>query len=188
VSPAKSKLDPKILAAVGGGVVVLVLLALFFWPSAPETTPPGPETAAQPAPAQPAPAPAAKTTTTAPAKSAAAAEPRATNVPAGMAQLNIDCRHDFRTAKLEVYVDGKLFTETTLTGTLRSNGNLAGSFRSSKPISPGTQTIRVLVASPLYGFEQQQEISGVFRAGAARTLQISAVTSGSDRVLSLSWR
>lgn len=193
VSPARSRLDPKLLGGIGAGtVLVLALVAYVVWPSKPEAPP---QTSSE-AVSQPASAPAQPASTTTPktagsstaAKTAESGESRATGIPAGMAQLNIECRHDFRTAKIEIYSGEKLLAEGVLTGSVRSTGGLAGSFRTSKQIAAGTHSIRVLVASPLYNYEEQKEITGVFRAGAARTLLISVATSGSERWLSLSWR
>jgi len=190
VSPAKRGLDPKLLAGIGAGALVVVALVVYLlWPSKPEVSAPAPpptQTSAQPAavPAGPAPKSAPRAT----AKVPASPGTRTPSVPAGMALLNIECRHDFRTAKLEVYLNDKLLAEGTLRASMQPNGRMAEIFRMSKPIAPGSHTFRVLLASPLYNFEDQKEITGTLREGSSRTLVINVGYSGPERWLSLSWR
>jgi serine/threonine-protein kinase len=196
VSPAKPRLDPKLLAGISAAaVIVLLVVAYLLWPSKPAPpAPQGTEAVSLPEPAKTKPAasgpatpPTAAETPKAAGKSAAA--PAAAG--ATTATLNIECTHTFRTAKLEIYSEGDLLTEASLRGSLRQVRDvdaLVGTYRGSASISPGTRTLRVLVVSPLYNFEEEKEITGDFRAGASRTLVVTIASSGSERWLHLSWR
>jgi hypothetical protein len=134
-----------------------------------------------PAPALPEPAPVA----TAPPPPPAKVQPR----PA-MATLAIECRHNFRLAKLEIFSGGKTIYNGELVGQSRVLARASGVLNATAPIRAGEHTLSVRVTADRQDY--RGEITGTFTAGATRALRIDfGKGSGlgfKGRKLSLSWR
>jgi len=144
----------------------------------------GPTTAGPPAPAvaQPEPAP-AETTSPPPPPAKVQAHP-------AMATLEIECKHNFKQAKLEIFSGGKTIYSGELVGQSRVLARASGVLNATTPIRAGEHTLNVRVMADREDY--RGEITGTFAEGAARVLQIGfGKGSGlgfKGRKLSLSWR
>jgi hypothetical protein len=95
--------------------------------------------------------------------------------PAAMATLDIVCRHNFRAAKLEIFVDEDLLLETTLRGLEKDYGLMKvyeGKVGLERSIAAGDRKIRVRITSRRDDYQDQSVISGTFPEGGTRTLEI----------------
>ncbi len=150
------------------------------------TEPPAQEatTAEPPAPAvgQPEPAPAETAPPPPP--------PAKIHAPPAMATLEIECRHNFRQAKLEIFSDGKRIYSGELVGQSRVLARASGVLNATAPIRAGEHTLSVRITADREDY--RGEITGTFAEGAARVLRIEfGKGSGlgfKGRKLSLSWR
>jgi serine/threonine-protein kinase len=122
----------------------------------------------------------------------AASAPAAMPAVASMATLQIDCVHNFKSAALEILVDGKPFFEASLDGKKRAFGfGYKGEFQGSKPIPAGEHNFQVHVLAAADKFDSTAEISGAFEGDGSKKLVIefgkgSGVGMGA-RKLTLSW-
>ena len=175
--------------AAAAAVVLLAGAGYWLWPHrAPDrpATPPLPivVTVEKPSPA--------KRSANQNADSASSA-PAATPAVASTATLLIDCVHNFKSATLEILVDGKPLLESPLEGKKRSLGfGFKGEFQVSKPIPAGVHSFQVHVLAPADKFDGTAEISGTFAQNGSRKLMIefgrgSGLGMGA-RKLALAWR
>jgi len=136
-------------------------------PAAPQPTAPSPA-ATPPETSQPQPAVAQ------PAPSAARESKDA--APAATATLHISCKHNFRSATLEVYSDDQLLLKTALSGK-EHNYKLVkvyeGKLDLDQPIPAGSHSLRVRVTSRHDHYDDQEVVSGTFSSGDSRTLEIA---------------
>jgi len=106
-----------------------------------------------------------------------------------MATLEIECRHNFKLAKLEIFSGGKRIYTGELVGQSRVLARASGVLNASVPIQAGEHTLSVRVTEGRQDY--RGEISGAFTAGGTRRLDIEfGKGSGlafKGRKLSLSW-
>jgi serine/threonine-protein kinase len=171
---------------------------------APPAATSAPPAAAQPAPTQPAsPLPEAatpqgtKATTPAPAVAETAkAQPAASKsgvppaagaaapaVATGKSTLNLECRHSFKEASIEIHSAGKLVWQGKLESSART-------LKHSLPFRVGKQSLKVRVASAADRFLDEREIEGEFAAGQALLLEITFARTNlfGGRKLTLKWK
>jgi len=107
-----------------------------------------------------------------------------------MATLQIECKHNFKQAKLEVFSGGKRVYSGELVGQSRVLARASGVLSATAPIRAGQHTLSVRVTAEREDY--RGEITGTFEEGATRALRIEfGKGSGlgfKGRKLSLSWR
>ena len=107
-----------------------------------------------------------------------------------MATLQIECKHNFKQAKLEVFSGGKRVYSGDLVGQSRVLARASGVLSATAPIRAGQHTLSVRVTAEREDY--RGEITGTFEEGATRALRIEfGKGSGlgfKGRKLSLSWR
>ncbi|MDP9161398.1 MAG: hypothetical protein M3O09_14350 [Acidobacteriota bacterium] len=104
------------------------------------------------------------------------------------AVLRVRVQHSFRSAKLNLWVDGDLAYSGKLSGSARKKFGLIpeavqGTLTQSVPIASGTHTVRVNIDSG-DGSVHEDTISGDFPSGGERTLTIIARRTN----LAVSWQ
>ena len=107
--------------------------------------------------------------------------------------LLVTCVHNFKTARLEIFSDGKPLLEAALEGKKRSfNLGYKGTVETAKPIAAGEHRLRVRVSAPDDKYEGTGEISGTFAENGSRKLVIEfGKGSGvgmAARKLTLAWK
>jgi serine/threonine-protein kinase len=146
--------------------------------------------AAQPTPPEPAAKPAPEGAQPEPTPAETAPPPAKIQARAAMATLAIECRHNFRQAKLEIFSGGQKIYTGELVGQSRVLARASGVLNATAPIRAGEHTLSVRVTAEREDY--RGEITGAFTEGAARTLRIEfGKGSGlafKGRKLSLSWR
>jgi serine/threonine-protein kinase len=148
---------------------------------------PAAEPKEQPMPAEP---PPATQPELAPVESAAPAKPAKVQARPAMATLEIECRHNFRLAKIEIFSSGTKIYSGELAGQSRVLARAAGVLNATAPIRAGEHTLSVRITADRQDY--RGEITGTFAEGATRALRID-FGKGSGlgfrgRKLSLSWR
>ena len=107
-----------------------------------------------------------------------------------MATLEIECRHNFREARLEILSAGKKVYTGDIVGQSRMLARASGVLHTSTPIAAGQHVLSVRVMAGKDDY--RGEIGGTFSEGATRLLRIEfGKGSGlgfKGRKLSLSWR
>jgi serine/threonine-protein kinase len=158
---------------------------------------PSPATKAKsPAAARPAPvgkpAHAAEPAQVQPSDSAASA-PAEAPPPAGTATLAVECRHNFKQARLEVFLGERSIVNEELAGKANFWGNVGGRLEAAGPVAAGTYDVRVRVVSTdrQDPFDEEAAIEGEFSADTTRRLRIefgkgSGIGMG-KRKLTLRW-
>jgi len=192
ISPGRRAPVPTLYLGIGAAVLLLILALVAFWPRGgdPEAQPPA---QTQPAASVPEPQPAAPVgaagsppvTTPGAPKAANKTKRQAGVIPSTIA---LDVLHDFRTAKIEIYADGKFVTESPLRGQSRTSGGretMRGTLRSRVELPTGTSSLSVVVTSPLYNYEESKVIP--MRAGSG-TLRVEASGSTSFHTLTVRWQ
>ena len=103
-------------------------------------------------------------------------------------QLAIRMEHHLKSGSVRIYLDGKLVAEERLEGSVTKKALFftlrKGVFRETLAVTPGRHEIRVRVAWE--GKEKARRISGTFKPGLTRRLDVSLGRFGGD--LSLEWR
>ena len=97
-------------------------------------------------------------------------------IPAGSAMLRVTCRHNFRNATLEIFVDGERLLQAPLRGREHNYGLMKvyeGRLDIEHTVPAGTHSIRAWVISRHEGYDQQAAESGTFSEGGSRTLEIA---------------
>ncbi len=149
----------------------------------------------RPAPSKAAPAKAAGTEVAQPSDSADSAgpAPEETPPPAGTATLAVECRHNFKQARLEVFLGDQSIVNEELAGKSNWLGKVGGKLEAEGPVAVGTYDVRVRVVStdPEDAFDEEAAIEGEFAADSTRRLLIefgkgSGIGMG-KRKLSLRW-
>jgi serine/threonine-protein kinase len=90
--------------------------------------------------------------------------------------LRITCKHNFRSARLEVYVDDQLLLKTALRGKEHNYGVVKvyeGTLELPRPITPGHHSLRAWVIAERESYDQQAGVSGEFSENASRLLEIT---------------
>jgi eukaryotic-like serine/threonine-protein kinase len=166
-----------LLVALAGGGYWLWHARVTSPPAAPQTVAPQP-TATQPAAT---PSSAAPLETSQPQPAVAQPVPSAVReskdaAPAATATLHISCKHNFRSAILEIYSDDQLLLKTALSGK-EHNYKLVkvyeGKLDVDQPIAAGSHSLRVRVTSHHDHYDDQEVVSGTFSSGDSRTLEIA---------------
>jgi hypothetical protein len=96
-------------------------------------------------------------------------------IPTAFATLRMECKHNFRSATLEVYVDGELLFRTALRGKEHNYGVMKvyeGKLDAQRPIPVGSHSLRVWVVSHRDDYDDQEAVEGEFTEGRTRTLEI----------------
>jgi hypothetical protein len=106
----------------------------------------------------------------------------------GSAYLAVDFDHHLRSGTLEVWVDDALVLQEPIEGRVTqkvlSFRLRKGSVQETLEVSPGTHEVRVQVSWE--GRRRSSRISGTFKAGVTRRLDVSVARL--TRELSLDWR
>jgi serine/threonine-protein kinase len=144
-------------------------------PKARKPQPAAPKANTQPpaAPEAVTPRPAAPEASTPPPAAPEASIPR----PAALANLEVSCKHPFKQARLEIFVDGKPFLEAAL-GKKRRALTLgitsAGSLdKKDNPIAAGQHRLHVRVSSEEGDATWEDTVSGAFAEGQSSKLEIT---------------
>jgi serine/threonine-protein kinase len=139
--------------------------------------------------------PAAPTKAGAPAKAPTAAVPPTKKAaPVATSSVEVECRHNFQQATLEVFLGRQRLLSEKLEGKSGVFGRTTGSLKASVAVPAGNRTLRVRVVSadPKDPYEEQGEISATFAQGETRRLLVEfGRGSGaglSKRKLQLKWR
>jgi hypothetical protein len=175
------------LAGTAAAMLLAVAGSAYWFRRGAEASPPAAATpAAAPAVSAPAPPPRQPVATEAsgsavrPEKPAVRSEkpvPRSEKptAPAAFATLRIDCKHNFRSASLEIYVDDELLFKSALRGKEHNYGVMKayeGKVNVERPIPVGTHSLRVWVISRRDDYDDQEAVQGEFSEGGTRTLEI----------------
>lgn len=143
----------------------------------------------EPAAAEP-PAREAATPEPSPAKITPPPPPAKIQARAPMATLSIECKHNFKQAKLEIFSGGQRIYTGELVGQSRVFARASGMLNATTPIRAGQHTLSVRVTADRKDY--RGEITGTFTEGVTRTLRVEfGKGSGlgfKGRKLSLSWR
>jgi len=143
----------------------------------------------EPAAAEP-PVPEAAQLEPTPAEAVPPPPPAKIQARAAMATLQIECKHNFKQAKLEVFSGGQKIYTGELAGQSRVLARASGVLNATAPIRAGEHTLSVRVTADREDY--RGEITGTFTEGVTRTLHIGfGKGSGlgfKGRKLSLSWR
>jgi hypothetical protein len=126
--------------------------------------PPEPSKSAAPEKADAQPAKTSSPVKTAPAESVEPPPAAKKSTAAGKSSLQIGCRHNFEEATLIVTVDGKQLLKELMSE--------KKTLTLTREVSAGEHKVVVHVISEKAKFDQQQEISGEFKADATRVLVI----------------
>lgn len=104
-----------------------------------------------------------------------------TSLSSGSAILNVVCRHNFRSAELSVFIDGKLSYTGQISGTEKNRfgvgilgKQIEGTFSKSLPVSYGEHVVQVHLSSAADGFDQTKRYGINLSRGRDATLLITA--------------
>ena len=139
-------------------------------------------------------APPAAVTAAAPASRSERSE-RAEMSAAAMSRLLVVCDHNFRSARLQVFLGDQKILDNALRGHAEDYGPvhiIQGHLETSTTIPAGQHTLRVHVSSERDMYDEEGQISGAFAEAGSRIMQIEFGKGSAlgviSRHLSLSWR
>ena len=167
-----------LITAAAVSLAASIVAALWLHEQSP-ANPPGPS-AAIPAPLVIPPQPSASVSdapsedSSVPPVQPASRPAAAARSPLATTTLRVVCKHNFRSATLEVFVDNVLFLRAPLQGKEERHivKHYEGRFEDKRPIPAGHHTIRVRVYSFRGSYDDQDSVSGEFPETQPRTLFI----------------
>jgi serine/threonine-protein kinase len=183
--------ERKKIIVFAGALALLLLVAGVAWWLWPEEAPPAGGTRATVS----APAPPRETSGPPPWSKASPKARQQQERPAALSTLRVECLHNFRSANLEIYADGRQVLSTVLRGESQDLGVMKvyqGTLRTSAQVPAGTRTIRVRVRSSADRYEEEDQILGTFAEGGVRVLGIEFGRGSGfgvvERKLTLRWK
>jgi hypothetical protein len=149
--------------------LLMIAMLIVLWPGAwsPSSSEQPPTQPSQSSATQVTPAPA-----TAPSAAPAGPQSAPEASAAAAATLDIECNHNFRDAKLEIFAGGQRLLTEKLEGKSGFLGRIRGTLKATASVPSGEQAIKVRVVSERDNYREEKEITGEFQAGAARALLI----------------